>query len=169
LPEKVVEILKLLSTLKYVKQAFSKENFVIQNDTRASRLFLSRECQTLSHAGWMFDTGILFNTMTIFVYDYDAVVGKGFFHGYTAIVFIMILVCGKRAYSSPLALVPTTSSPPVTRIMRDKVARCLLRKSAFFDCRWIIRMDFDIMPWCSVGAEPCFERHRRVSCDEVRG
>eukprot|EP00959_Pyramimonas_sp_CCMP1952_P279721 5848652-Pyramimonas_sp.AAC.2 len=31
--------------------------------------------------------------MTIFVYDYDAVVGKGFFHGYTAIVFIMILVC----------------------------------------------------------------------------
>jgi len=29
--------------------------------------------------------------MTIFVYDYDAVVGKGFFHGYTAIVFIMIL------------------------------------------------------------------------------
>jgi len=40
---------------------------------------------------YLYVFGILFNTMTIFVYDYDAVVGKGFFHGYTAIVFIMIL------------------------------------------------------------------------------
>lgn len=40
---------------------------------------------------YLYMFGILFNTITIFVYDYDAVVGNGFFHGYTAIVFIMIL------------------------------------------------------------------------------
>lgn len=40
---------------------------------------------------YLYVFGILFNTITIFVYDYDAVVGNGFFHGYTTIVFIMIL------------------------------------------------------------------------------
>lgn len=40
---------------------------------------------------YLYVFGILFNTITIFVYDYDAVVGNGFFHGYTSIVFIMIL------------------------------------------------------------------------------
>lgn len=40
---------------------------------------------------YLYMFGIVFNTITIFVYDYDAVVGNGFFHGYTTIVFIMIL------------------------------------------------------------------------------
>jgi len=40
---------------------------------------------------YLYVWGIVFNTITIFVYDYDAVVGMGFFHGYTPIVFIMIL------------------------------------------------------------------------------
>lgn len=35
--------------------------------------------------------GIVFNTITIFVYDYEAVVGNGFFHGYTTTVCFMIL------------------------------------------------------------------------------
>mmetsp|Transcript_39762 Transcript_39762/g.55213 ORF Transcript_39762/g.55213 Transcript_39762/m.55213 type:complete len:331 (-) Transcript_39762:158-1150(-) len=40
---------------------------------------------------YLYVFGILFNAVTIFVYDYDAVIGKGFFHGYTPIVFFMIL------------------------------------------------------------------------------
>jgi uncharacterized membrane protein len=30
---------------------------------------------------YLYVWGIVFNTITIFVYDYDAVVGMGFFHG----------------------------------------------------------------------------------------
>jgi len=33
---------------------------------------------------YLYVWGIVFNTITIFVYDYDAVVGMGFFHGYSS-------------------------------------------------------------------------------------
>ncbi|KAK3234901.1 CMP-sialic acid transporter [Cymbomonas tetramitiformis] len=40
---------------------------------------------------YLYSFGILFNAFALFIYDYDAVVGKGFFHGFSPIVLLMIL------------------------------------------------------------------------------
>jgi len=40
---------------------------------------------------YLYIFGILFNVLAIFMYDYDAVFGNGFFHGYSFIVCVMIL------------------------------------------------------------------------------
>ncbi|CAK7324325.1 unnamed protein product [Dovyalis caffra] len=40
---------------------------------------------------WLYVFGMIFNAMAILVQDFDAVVNKGFFHGYTLITTLMIL------------------------------------------------------------------------------
>mmetsp|Transcript_31783 Transcript_31783/g.38409 ORF Transcript_31783/g.38409 Transcript_31783/m.38409 type:complete len:341 (+) Transcript_31783:176-1198(+) len=40
---------------------------------------------------YLYVFGIFFNVIAIFIYDRDAVAEKGFFHGYSPIVFVMIL------------------------------------------------------------------------------
>ncbi|XP_026403803.1 CMP-sialic acid transporter 2-like isoform X2 [Papaver somniferum] len=40
---------------------------------------------------WLYVFGMLFNAIAIFVQDFDAVMNKGFFHGYTLITTLMIL------------------------------------------------------------------------------
>ncbi|KAH7387480.1 hypothetical protein KP509_16G025000 [Ceratopteris richardii] len=39
---------------------------------------------------WLYIFGIIFNAFAIFIQDFDAVMEKGFFHGYTAITVCMI-------------------------------------------------------------------------------
>ncbi|KAL3843308.1 hypothetical protein ACJIZ3_000711 [Penstemon smallii] len=40
---------------------------------------------------WLYVFGMVFNAVVILVQDFDAVINKGFFHGYTLITFLMIL------------------------------------------------------------------------------
>jgi len=40
---------------------------------------------------YLYSFGIVFNIFAIFLYDYDTVFGKGFFHGYNGIVCVMIV------------------------------------------------------------------------------
>mmetsp|Transcript_12100 Transcript_12100/g.38304 ORF Transcript_12100/g.38304 Transcript_12100/m.38304 type:complete len:340 (+) Transcript_12100:60-1079(+) len=40
---------------------------------------------------YLYIFGIMFNVLAIVTYDYEAVFSKGFFHGYTAMIYIMIL------------------------------------------------------------------------------
>lgn len=40
---------------------------------------------------YLYIFGIIFNVMAIFLYDNDAVFGKGFFYGYTPVVLVMIV------------------------------------------------------------------------------
>jgi len=39
---------------------------------------------------YLYAFGVLFNLGAIYFYDYDAVVGKGYFYGYSTLVYIMI-------------------------------------------------------------------------------
>lgn len=39
---------------------------------------------------YLYAFGILFNAVAIWLYDYDAVAGRGYFHGYTVLVCVMI-------------------------------------------------------------------------------
>uniref|UniRef100_A0A453B8I0 Uncharacterized protein n=1 Tax=Aegilops tauschii subsp. strangulata TaxID=200361 RepID=A0A453B8I0_AEGTS len=40
---------------------------------------------------WLYIFGMLFNLVAICVQDFDAVMNKGFFHGYSFITLLMIL------------------------------------------------------------------------------
>ncbi|PKI66516.1 hypothetical protein CRG98_013080, partial [Punica granatum] len=40
---------------------------------------------------WLYIFGMIFNAIAIFIQDFDAVMNKGFFHGYSLITTIMIL------------------------------------------------------------------------------
>ena len=40
---------------------------------------------------YLYMFGVIFNVFAIFLYDYDAVFGQGFFHGYNGIVCVMII------------------------------------------------------------------------------
>jgi UDP-sugar transporter A1/2/3 len=39
---------------------------------------------------YLYAFGVLFNVFAIFAYDYDAVIQRGYFHGYTFLVAVMI-------------------------------------------------------------------------------